>query len=92
MLTVISYDIVDDRRRSKVAKTLLDYGTKVQYSVFELDDPEKIGEIEEKLSAVMNIKEDSIRCYQLCQGCEKRKKIMGKDKAPYLGEQEYIII
>ncbi len=92
MLTVISYDIVDDRRRNRVAKTLLDYGARVQYSVFEIDDLEKVSEIEEKLSALINITEDSIRFYQICQGCGKKKKIMGKDKSPYTSDQDYIII
>ena len=32
---VISYDIVSDRLRNKVAKVLLGYGKRVQYSVFE---------------------------------------------------------
>ncbi|NMG82782.1 MAG: CRISPR-associated endonuclease Cas2 [Methanosarcinales archaeon] len=32
---VISYDISDDKKRNKVANMLLDYGTRVQYSVFE---------------------------------------------------------
>jgi len=35
MLYVISYDIPDDERRLKVAKILLDFGRRVQYSVFE---------------------------------------------------------
>lgn len=35
MLYTISYDIPDDKRRLKIAKILLDYGPRVQYSVFE---------------------------------------------------------
>lgn len=31
---IVSYDITDDRRRDRVVKTLLDYGDRVQYSVF----------------------------------------------------------
>ena len=32
---VISYDISDDRTRRRVANLLMDYGKRVQYSVFE---------------------------------------------------------
>lgn len=32
---VVSYDVVDDRRRTKVMKTLKNFGAHVQYSVFE---------------------------------------------------------
>ncbi len=30
MFVVVSYDIVDDRRRNKVCKTLKDFGARVQ--------------------------------------------------------------
>ncbi len=32
---VVSYDIGSDKLRNKVAKVLLGYGNRVQYSVFE---------------------------------------------------------
>ncbi len=35
MRFLISYDIPDDRRRTKLAHFLLDYGDRVHYSVFE---------------------------------------------------------
>jgi CRISPR-associated protein Cas2 len=35
MLVVVSYDIVDDRRRQRLAKVLENYGQRVQKSVFE---------------------------------------------------------
>ena len=35
MFIVVAYDIIDDKRRNRVAKTMEDYGTRVQYSVFE---------------------------------------------------------
>ena len=34
---LVCYDIPDDRRRTKVMQTLLDFGRRVQYSVFECD-------------------------------------------------------
>ena len=33
---VVSYDIGSDKLRNKVAKVLLGYGNRVQYSVFEI--------------------------------------------------------
>src|SRR5262245_31991344 len=35
MFYLIAYDIPNDQRRTKVAKTLEDFGDRVQYSVFE---------------------------------------------------------
>ena len=33
----VAYDITDDKRRNRVAKILKDFGTRIQYSVFECD-------------------------------------------------------
>ena len=40
MFYIVSYDMPDDKKRLKMANTLLDFGTRVQYSVFEciMDD------------------------------------------------------
>ena len=35
MFYAVAYDITDDRRRNAVAKILLDFGTRIQYSLFE---------------------------------------------------------
>lgn len=35
--TLIAYDIVDDRRRTRLANVLSKYGDRVQYSVFIVD-------------------------------------------------------
>ncbi len=37
---IIAYDLTDDRRRERLARTLLDYGERIQHSVFavHLDD------------------------------------------------------
>jgi len=91
-LVIISYDIVDDRRRNKVAKALLDYGKRVQYSVFEVEDTGNMDEIVKILTAFMNKNEDNIRYYRLCAGCEKRKKTTGKEKEITDTDKDYIII
>lgn len=77
---VVSYDIVDDRRRARVAKILADYGDRVQYSVFELllRKAEQLTEMERRLSRVVDTKEDSIRIYSLCASCLKRVRIIGR--------------
>lgn len=35
MFYIVSYDIPDDKKRNHIAKTLKDFGDRVQYSVFE---------------------------------------------------------
>lgn len=41
---LVTYDITDDRRRTRVHKAMLDHGDRVQYSVFlcELDERERV--------------------------------------------------
>lgn len=79
MLYVVSYDITDDGRRLAVAKTLLDYGQRVHYSVFEcLMDEGLLAELLGRLEGSIEDDEDSIRIYTICARCEKETRIIGK--------------
>lgn len=81
MLYIISYDIPDTPRRTKIAKILDDFGDRVQYSVFEcLLDQDLVEKMIFKLEKVVNSDEDSIRIYALCRNCEKTIKIIGQGK------------
>ncbi|HED03223.1 MAG TPA: CRISPR-associated endonuclease Cas2 [Candidatus Fraserbacteria bacterium] len=68
MFIIISYDIQDDRRRTKIMKTLKDYGQWVQYSVFECK-LEKMNYLKMKarLDKLICPEEDSVRFYFLCE-------------------------
>ena len=90
--TIISYDIVDDRRRQKLANSLLDYGTRVQYSVFELNINKKLlEELMEKINSIIDLEEDSVRFYFLCGSCNDRIVNIGLDKG-YDKDSDYLII
>jgi CRISPR-associated protein Cas2 len=66
MFTVISYDIVEDKRRMQVFKLLKGYGTHVQYSVFECYlSTGQLASIGRELRAIINLDTDSVRCYVL---------------------------
>jgi CRISPR-associated protein Cas2 len=75
---VISYDISDDRTRNKVANLLMDYGKRVQYSVFECRVDAKT--LEKIIALLMPFAEgnDSIRVYQLCESCVRNVILLGK--------------
>ena len=66
MLYLICYDIVNNRRRNKVAKLLETYGLRVQKSVFEcvLDD-KQYEYLSKCLLRLLNKREDQIRFYPL---------------------------
>lgn len=89
---VISYDITNDRRRNKVAKKLLDYGRRVQYSVFELIyDDVILKKVLIDLKRIIKEEEDSIRCYRVCKSCSSAVEIIGKVKE-YDIAKDFIII
>ena len=77
---VLTYDVVDDKRRARLAKYLTAHGHRVQYSVFELlATDSELGTI---LSGAQDAsrfdsKTDSLRCYSLCVRCLVGAKVMG---------------
>ena len=78
MFVLISYDIEDDKKRTKVSKLLENYGTRVQYSVFEcLINKEQLKTIKEKTKKIINLDTDSIRFYSICDSCVNRIEIVG---------------
>ena len=87
---VISYDISSDQRRLKVAKTLEDFGERVQYSVFEcILNPDDLKKLLLSLERIIDPAEDSIRVYRICQECVKKISILGigeitRDKDTYI--------
>ena len=90
MLFAISYDIENDRTRTKLASMLKDFGPRVQKSVFEADlDNKELDQLWKKLKAVKLGKQDSIRLYQICNDCFKKVRIIGKGKVTK--DQDYYI-
>ena len=78
MYLLITYDVSTStpagaKRLRHIAKICLDYGQRVQNSVFECQvDPAQWVELEHKLLSTMNPKEDSIRFYHLGNNWRKR--------------------
>ncbi|MBI5842860.1 MAG: CRISPR-associated endonuclease Cas2 [Chloroflexi bacterium] len=73
---LVAYDISSDKRRTKLHNALLDFGTPVQYSVFEclLDDKQK-EKMKKKVMKVIRPKKDQVRFYTLCAECVKRVEV-----------------
>lgn len=78
MLTVVSYDVVSDRRRTRLAEALLDFGRRVQLSVFEASlDEADFERLRGRVSELIDETEDSVRIYRLCGGCRERVDTLG---------------
>lgn len=91
MLCVVSYDIENDRVRTRLAKKLKDFGPRVQKSVFEADLSEE--EFQRLLALLKEVplkSEDSIRLYRLCTACCNRITIWGKGEVSR--DQDFYIV
>ena len=68
MFYVVSYDIAADDRRNRVHATLKDFGTPVQYSVFECEvDPKRRIALQTRLARLIDPKQDNVRYYRPCK-------------------------
>lgn len=88
---VVAYDIVDDRRRERVARVLQDYGVRVQYSVFEcMLGRAQYRELRDTLLARIDPAEDAVAFYRLCRGCGARVHRLGAP--PPDPDPQYLIL
>jgi CRISPR-associated protein Cas2 len=91
MRYVVCYDVVDDRRRNRVADTLKDYGRRVQYSVFVADlDEELAHKMIEAVRREVSSEEDKVHVFLLCRACCGKAQMFGLAETPK--DEPYYII
>lgn len=87
MTVVISYDVETKtpegrRRLRRVAQTCLDYGQRVQFSVFEVTASETHWtELRQRLLTETDLEKDSLRFYFLGEDADKRTEHHGTKKS-----------
>lgn len=97
MMVLVSYDVstIDKagrRRLRRVAKICMDYGQRVQNSVFEcIVDPAQWAAMQNKLMNIINSSEDSLRFYYLGKNWERKVEHHGTKKTLNL-ESDVLII
>lgn len=91
MFVVVAYDISNDRRRTKLHDTLLNFGTPVQYSVFEcIVDQKRLAKMKQAIERVIKPRRDRVRFYYLCQNCLARTEVTSGPEV--LHETEAIVV
>ena len=82
MHVVVSYDIPEDNRRTKIHKILKSYGQWMQYSVFECHSftNTQYAKLRSRLAKVIKPQEDSIRFYFLCACCQAKVERIGGEQ------------
>ena len=86
MKYVVTYDISNDKRRTKLSDLLAAYGVRVNYSVFEIELSEAKRETllhEIELKKLINKKYDSLRFYHLCENCVPKSFDVGNREDPF---------
>ena len=75
---LISYDVVDNRKRLKLAKFLKGHLERVQKSVFEGIIADRILEVVKRgIEKEIDQSEDTVRIYTLCERCVSSVEIIG---------------
>lgn len=96
MLVLITYDVntgdaAGRKRLRQIAKQCVNYGQRVQCSVFEcLLDPAQCKLLQAKLCALMDPEKDSLRFYYLGNRYEKKIEHFGC-KSTYMPEEVLIL-
>jgi CRISPR-associated protein Cas2 len=87
MMVLVAYDVstvtpAGRKRLTKVAKACLDFGQRVQNSVFECQvDPTQWTQLKLRLLDLYNAKEDSLRFYYLGANWQRRVEHHGTKEA-----------
>jgi CRISPR-associated protein Cas2 len=83
VFVLVTYDVstvtpAGRRRLSRVAKACLDYGQRVQNSVFECQiDPASFAALKARLHELIDPREDSLRFYHLGKNWRRRVEHVG---------------
>ncbi len=76
-MVIVSYDISDDKLRNKFSKYLSKFGHRMQYSVFEIHNSERIltnivQDLENKFMKKFT-QSDSVYIFKMSSSCEIKK-------------------
>jgi len=81
IFVVVSYDIPDDKRRTRVCKLLKNYGAHVQYSVFECHLKRRdYHDMRHRLLELILPRQDNVRFYFLSQDDVARIESLGANR------------
>ena len=87
MMVLVTYDVNTEtaqgrKRLRHVAKLCVDYGQRVQNSVFECSvTPAEFVEIKAKLLSIIDTESNNIRFYLLGKNWQNRLETIGRDKS-----------
>ena len=92
MRYLVGYDIADDRRRDRVATTLLDFGKRLEESLFLVyAEPARYEELLARLGKLASgAPLDRIHVVPICNACWSKAVVFGEGQLPE--EAEFYIL
>jgi CRISPR-associated protein Cas2 len=91
MQSVVCYDIADDRRRDRTARALLDFGPRVQESVFVANlDGELAARMVARVEKLADVHFDRVHIFELCAACSAKTRVLGT--AEIVEDRDFYII
>lgn len=92
---LIVYDIRDTKRLAKISKCVESYGWRVQKSVFESTANDKtIGQLKGRLEKLMDIEEDFVLFFEVCERDFQKKQVFGKntESGDKITDEDFVIL
>ena len=91
MNMIVAYDIANPKRLNKVAKIMLDYGVRVQKSIFEVSVDERIfAEMKTRVEGVIVPEDDGVKYFPVCEKCAGTVEIIGQGQFTDPDQEFYI--
>ena len=91
MRFIVCYDIADDRRRDRMAVMLLNFGRRVQESVFVADlDTERASAMGQEIRKIVEAVEDCVHVFPLCSACWSKAEVVGLGELP--ADSEFYVL
>jgi len=91
MNMIVAYDIANVKRLSRVAKIMLDYGLRVQKSIFEVEaTPPVFHELKARVEKIIVAEEDGVKYFPLCEKCAGTVEIIGQGQFTDPDREYYI--
>ena len=81
MNMIVAYDIANPRRLAKIARLMLDYGQRVQKSIFEVSvTPSVFQQMKARVEEIITYEEDGVKYFPLCEKCAGTVEIIGQGR------------
>ena len=92
MRYIVCYDIADDRRRDHIAAILLDFGRRIQESVFVADlDGALSVKMRNRVKEVLDMTADRVHVFPTCAECTAKAESVGASAELPEDEDFYIL-